>query len=326
MDKKFIENLYKVIKHGESLEEVSSRLGLSYEECYGAIELLKASGKTIEIEERDGVLKINKRGNYLKKNIRVKPELDSLIETKVCILSDTHLGTKESQPHLINKVYEEAYARGIDTVLHCGDLLDGDYTQIRREQIYQLFLRGFDEQVGYVIDNYPYVKGIKTYFIQGSHDETHLKNGGATPGYWISKTREDMIYLGQDNATITLNGVKIEMDHPGGGSSKALSYKPQQAIEGMSSGNKPKIFLQGHFHKYYYFFYRNVHAFLIPALCAQSQFMRKNKMANIMGAVFLDIYSDAKGNIQMLKTDELLFDESDVIEDDYKKCKVLVLK
>lgn len=325
MDKKFVENLYKVIKHGDTLEDVCSRLNLSLMECYGAVELLKLAGKNISIEEKEGVLKINKRPSY-KKHTSVKPELNDLTTTSICVLSDTHLGTKESQPHLINKVYQEAYDRGIETVLHCGDLLDGDYTAIRKEQIYQLFLRGFDEQVGYVIDNYPCVDGIKTYFIQGSHDETHLKNGGATPGYWISKTRPDLIYLGQDNATITLNNVKIEMDHPGGGCSKSLSYKPQQTIEGMISGNKPKILLQGHYHKYYYMFYRNVHSFLIPCLCAQSQFMRKNKMANIMGAVFLDIHSDSKGNIHMLKTDEMLFDESDVIEDDYKKCKQLVLK
>lgn len=326
MDKNFVDNLYKVLKQGESLENISTKLGMTLEEVYGAIELLKLSGKTIDVCEVDGVLKINKRNSYKKKKANVKEAKEELNFSKVCVISDTHLGTKEQQLALINKVYEIAREQEIDTVLHCGDLLDGDYTSIRKEQIYQLFLRGFDEQVGYVIDMYPDVEGINTYFIQGSHDETHLKNGGATPGTWISRCRKDMIYLGQDNSTINIKGVKIEMDHPGGGVSKALSYKPQLAIEGMASGTKPKIFLQGHYHKNYYFFYRNVHAFLVPCLCNQSNFMKKNKIANIMGAFILDIYSDSKGNVQYLDVHDIMFNENDVVKDDYKKTKQLILK
>ena len=96
------------------------------------------------------------------------------------------------QLHLLNKIYEEAYKRGITTVLHCGDLVDGNYLN-RPEQPRQQFLHGFDEQVGYVVDMYPKVKGITTNFILGSHDETHYKNDQATAGFWIPKCRKDMI-------------------------------------------------------------------------------------------------------------------------------------
>ena len=40
-----------------------------------------------------------------------------------------------------------------------------------------------------------------------------------------------MEYLGQDCASITINKVKIFMDHPGGGSAQSISYKPQKRIE-----------------------------------------------------------------------------------------------
>ena len=84
-------------------------------------------------------------------------------------------------------------------------------------------------------------KDITTYYILGSHDETHYKNGGATVNEWVSRCRDDMIYLGQDTAVTNINGIKFVMDHPGGGSSQSLSYKPQKRIEILESGHKPKV-------------------------------------------------------------------------------------
>ena len=86
------------------------------------------------------------------------------------------------------------------------------------------------------------VEGIKTYFITGSHDETHYKNGQGTINEWVSRCRSDMIYLGQDAATIKINGVKIVMDHPGGGSSSALSYKPQKKLKYLKLVVNQKLF------------------------------------------------------------------------------------
>ena len=42
-------------------------------------------------------------------------------------MSDTHLGNNHQQLHLLNWGYQEAYNRSIDTVLHCGDMVDGNY-------------------------------------------------------------------------------------------------------------------------------------------------------------------------------------------------------
>jgi predicted phosphodiesterase len=324
MDDKLLDKVYKTIKNGDTLSDIAAKLGLTPNEVYGMIELLKLGGKQIDFIEDEGEYTIRKQGT-VKTYKKTKPAKEDLTETYICVVSDTHLGTKQQQLSLVNEVYIEAARRGITTVLHCGDLLDGDYSKIRPEHPYHLFLHGFDEQAGYVIDMYPKVDGITTKFIQGSHDETHLKNGGATPGIWIARCRDDMEYLGQDNCTIKINKVKIEMDHPGDGVSKALSYKPQGAIEQMTPGNKPHIFLQGHYHKCYYMFYRNVHAFLVPCLVDQSQFMMKKHISNIVGAYFLKIYSDEKGNVQYIEPEDYLFKPEQIKEDDYKRCKRLVM-
>jgi len=323
---KYINKIYKFIKNGTRLEDFVKEMKIGLNEAYGLIETMKLYGKQIEMSVgNDGEITLVKK-KAKKSSQYASVDKEGLIETNICVISDTHLGTKEQQLTLINDVYKEAYRRGIDTVLHIGDVLDGDYTQVRKEQTYQLFLRGFDEQVGYVIDMYPHVDGIMTYFIQGSHDETHLKNGGATAGKWIDRCRDDMVYLGQDKATFKINNLRILMDHPGGGNAKSYSYKPQQAIEGLNPGEKPNILLQGHYHKSYYMFYRNVHALLVPCLVNQSQFMKKMNLQNVVGAYFLKIYSDEKGNIHYFEPEEHLFSTNDMIENDYQKCKKLDIR
>lgn len=322
---KRINKIYRFIKNGTKFEDFVSQMGITMNEAYGLIETMKLYGKPIEMTmDEKGSITLTKKKT--KKSQYSSKDKEGLIETNLCVISDTHLGTKEQQLTLINEVYKEAHRRGIDTVLHIGDVLDGDYTAVRKEQAYQLFLRGFDEQVGYVIEMYPHIDGITTYFIQGSHDETHLKNGGATAGKWIDRCRDDMVYLGQDKATFKINNLRILMDHPGGGNAKSYSYKPQQAIEGLNPGEKPNILLQGHYHKSYYMFYRNVHSLLVPCIVNQSQFMKKMNLQNVVGAYFLKIYSDEKGNIHYFEPEEHLFSSKDLIENDYLKCKKLDIR
>lgn len=323
MNEKALARCYSLFKNGDRILDVAQKLEISLEEVLGMIEYYKMLGKLIKVEKIDGEqIIVKKRKTTSKKAIL---DTNGIQKKSVCIISDTHLCNKKQQLTLINEVYKEAYKRGIDTILHCGDLLDGDYVRIRPHHRYEIFMHGFDEQTNYVIEMYPRVEGIVTKFIQGSHDETHVKNGGATPGLWIAKCRDDMEYLGQDNARVELNNTVYEIDHPGGGVAKSRSYKTQGAIEEMPAKNKPNIFLQGHYHKSYYMFYRNVHGFLIPSLIDQSAFMQKMKLSNIVGAYYLDVYSNNKGDVQWIDIEEQLFNKNDMNPNDYKKAKQLVI-
>ncbi len=321
----YINRIYRYIKNGMTLDQFMKDVGISMVEANGLVEMMKLYGKPIELVYENDQLVFHKRRPKGKLMCATRDK-DGLIKTEMTVLSDTHLCTKEQQLTLVNAIYKEAERRGHSIVLHIGDLLDGDYTQVRKEQTYQLFLRGFDEQAGYVVDMYPHIDGITTYFIQGSHDETHKKNGGATVGTWIERCRDDMVFLGQDKANFEVNNLKILMDHPGGGNAKSYSYRPQQAIEGMNPGEKPNILLQGHYHKSYYMFYRNVHSLLVPCVVAQSQFMKKMNLQNVVGCYFLTIYSDEKGNIHYFEPEEQLFSSKDIDENDYKKCKKLDIR
>ena len=328
IDIEYINKLYKYMKNNSSVEDFMEKFHINNNELNGILELCRLYGKNIEIIKTDNTLVFKK--SLAKNTITTKPDMDynKLIHTEICVVSDTHFGNIHQQLHLLNKVYKESYNRGIDTVLHCGDMVDGNYLN-RPEQPRQQFLHGFDEQASYVVDMYPKVKGITTKYILGSHDETHYKNGQATINNWVSRIRKDMVYLGQDSASININGIKIFMDYPGGGSSQSISYKPQKRIEILESNHKPKILLIGHYHKSYSFVYRNVRGIEVPCFCGKTQFQSKQGLSNVVGAYFLNIYSDSKGNIQYFEPEEILFNKNDMWDEagkDKNKVKQLVIK
>ena len=320
-DLEYINKIYNYIKNDMPIEAFMKKFRCNYNELNGIIELCKIYGKEIQIIIKNNEMYFFKpllKNNHINK---LSINSDKLIHTQLCVVSDTHFGNIHQQLHLLNN-------SGITTVLHCGDLVAGNYPN-RPEQPRQQFLHGFDEQAGYVINMYPKVDGITTKYILGSHDETHYKNGQATINKWISNCRKDMIYLGQDTAETTVNNIKIVLDHPGGGSANALSYKPQKRIEILESGTKPKILLIGHYHKSYSFVYRNVRGIEVPALCDKTQFQQKQGLINYVGAYFLNIYSDKKGGIEYFEAEEILFDKKDMWDEagkDKAKVKQLVIK
>ena len=322
----YINKVYRYMKNNMPVEEFLEKFHCNRSELMGILELCRIYEKDINIVIKEGIEVFDKPISKLISKTN-KTSIEDLIHTELCVVSDTHLGNIHQQLHFLNEVYQEAYKRGINTVLHCGDLVDGNYPT-RPEQPRQQFLHGFDEQIGYVVDMYPKVDGITTKFILGSHDETHYKNDQATAGFWIPKCRPDMEYLGQDYAIININKMKIMLDHPGGGSSKALSYQLQKRIELLESGNKPKILLTGHYHKSYSFVYRNVRGILVGSCCDTTQFQQKKILSNIMGAYFLDIYSDKYGNIQYFEPEEILCNKNNVWDEvgkDRNKVKKLII-
>lgn len=324
----FVNKIYKYIRNDMPIETFASKFNFTIPEITGIVELCNLYGKNVSIDYDGNAATFKK--NITRRAITNKLSIDDskLNHNQICVVSDTHFGNNHQQLHLLNNIYQEAYNRGIKTVLHVGDLVDGNYPQ-RKENPRLQFLHNFDEQANYVIDMYPEIDGMTTHYILGSHDETHYKNGGATINNIITRCRNDMKYLGQDVGEFSIDKVKIILDHPGDGKAKSWSYKPQQRIEILESHQKPKILLIGHYHGSYAFSYRNVQCIMVPCLCYKTQFQQKKGISNAVGAYFLDIYSDEKGNIQYFEPEEILFEEKDrwyEAEKDKKKVKKLEIK
>lgn len=327
---------YRAIKSGRTVKEVCNYLGLTQLEFEGLVFLLNdCYGKKIDFVETEDHEFIVMKKPIKRVQRKLKLAKEECIYNKYMVVSDTHLGNNRQQLHLLNELYREAYKREIKDVYHVGDLVDGDYSSVRKEQPRQVFLHGFDELAGYVVNMYPEVDGITTRFILGSHDETTYKNGQATLSMWVPigreamTGREDMIYLGQDQWVGEIGNVRAILDHPGDGSAYALSLKPQKRIEEFESGHKPRVMYLGHYHNYQQGEYRNVKFVQVPALCAKTQFQIKRGISNYLGGVFIEQWSDEKGNIQYFKCEPRLYGPDDMWDEvgkDAPKVKRLVIK
>jgi len=202
---------------------------------------------------------------------------------KFGLLGDTHFGNKSTNKEALNDFYNILASEGITEAYHTGDLTDG--LHVHRGQEYELYALGMEQQAQDVVDTYPSRKGMTTYYILGNHDLWYKQNSGGDISKLIDQHREDLICLGDSEADVFVGGKSIlRLMHPGGGSSYALSYKPQKIIESIASGNKPNILGIGHFHKALFMFYRNVFSYQTGTFEEQTPFMRsKNLMAHVGG-------------------------------------------
>lgn len=327
------DKLYRLMKKEESFNSLKDRLGMSSNELYGLIDMLQQYGRSIEVVDMDGELVVRKYFQK-RKHYEIKPPKEELHMKQFGVVSDTHYGSIWSQPSMVNTFCYEAYNRGITDMFHIGDISDGDYHTIRPDYVKHVFLYGATAHVDYAAKTLPKYPGMKWKVICGSHDESHSFNYGPFDfGVELEKRRKnDLEYIGQDKGIVYFDKCKIELFHPGGGTSRILSTKPQNGIDQIPSNTKPNLSLRGHYHKVYYMLYRNIHMLLCPCNVDQSRFMMKNEIPNLMGDYFVTIWYDDNGDIQYIETEPMIFDQCDVRERDYEnpkrnmKNKILKLK
>ncbi|MBR6690618.1 MAG: hypothetical protein IKL65_04745 [Bacilli bacterium] len=326
-----LDKIYKVIKKEEKFSDLKNRLNVTDNELFGIIDMLQQYGREIEIIDVNNELVVRKTFQK-RKNYEVKPRKEELTKKEFLVISDTHYGSIWCQPSMVNTAVYEAYNRGITDVFHVGDITDGDYSRIRPNHVHEVFLYGATGQMEYVVKNLPKYKGIKYHAIAGSHDQTHLFNYGMVLGEEVAKRRPDFEYLGQDRAFYYFDNCKMEVFHPGGGTSRILSSKPQNGIDQIPSNTKPKISLRGHYHKIYIGSIRNILTLLCGCNVDQSSFMMKNEIPNLMCNYFVSIWYDKNGDIQYFEVNPMVFDEKDVRKNDWenpRKCiknKILTIK
>jgi PAS domain S-box-containing protein len=117
---------------------------------------------------------------------------------------------------------------------------------------------------------------------------------GVPVGKIIQAARPDCEFLGEEQARVEWmrpNGkYTLMLLHPGGGSSYALSYRPQKIVESLEGGTKPDMLAIGHYHKADFIpSYRNVAAIQVGAFQKQTPFMARQGLAAHVGGWIVDV-------------------------------------
>jgi hypothetical protein len=264
---------------------------------------------------------------------------------KVGVISDNQLGNQASRLDVLETAYEHYAAEGIETVYHAGNLIDG-YSRFNMYELVREAGISLESQTLYASRVYPKKRGITTYFITGDcHEGWYMKESGLNVGALMesrfriplscatiragtdkrvcSKSihdgmcrrhgRKDLRYLGHIEADIGLfpgrgsKGTVLRLMHPGGGTAYAHSYKPQKYVESLSSGEKPAITVQGHYHKAGMFMDREVYVFMAGTTESQSIFMRKHQIVAHVGYWILQIKIDSQGVVSSVRAEFVRF-------------------
>jgi len=224
---------------------------------------------------------------------------------RFAVISCTQIGSKYQQMSHLYTFYSICRRRSINTVFHCGDLVEGG--RVYRGQEYELFIHGADQQADYVVQNYPKMKGIQTKVILGNHDESFWKIAGVNVVKDIASKREDIDYLGDYLAYAQFGGIEIALMHGAGGVAYARSYKLQKIVEQLAPERKPHMLFVGHWHVQAHIpAYRNVEAFSLGAFQSQTPFLTRLGLFPNIGGLICEVVTDDTG-LKSVKTEWIPF-------------------
>ena len=121
------------------------------------------------------------------------------------------------------------------------------------------------------------------------HDLSYYKDLGVDVGIQIASQRKDMKYLGQWQADVLIENIRVRLLHPDRGNAYAISYYAQKITEQIQSGKKPQIIFFGHWHSAIYFLYRNIHIFCSGCYEDQTPYLMRKGINPVIGGWIIKI-------------------------------------
>ena len=321
MNSELLESIKNLTEKEISLSQVSEYLKLNEFEILGLLRELRQEGINIGIQKKDDDIYLFNHGEReLNKDNRYQFYTDENNEFKFVAISDTRLGSKFQQLTILNDIYLKAFEMGYRNVILCGNISEGLFP-VTNTYSDTNFLADTLEQVDYITQYYPYIEGMKTYFITGTRDEKHLKSNKINIGKRISDSREDMIYLGHTSCNVEIDKANMLVFSPKLEKTYTVSYRPQQQVDSFRSEDKPDILLYGGLLQMEKMTYRNVKCISVPSVCATTKEMSDKRYANTVGAWYVTVSTDKYGNLINVRAIDSVYYKTN--KDDYTKRKVL---
>lgn len=291
--------LLHFIRRKQEVHNLANRLGITYAELLTEITKLELEGFTLTKWKENGkpFIKIDTDKRFLREEDNVL-NLEATDQIKLLVISDTHIGHKNSEINFMQKVVVDAYDKGVRQVLHVGDVTEGHYQSIRPTSIRELDAVGFDEQLELAELVFPELEDMRYYSISGNHDGTFDRNAFANPVKTLAKIRKDWTYLGHNFAKVTVNDIfDIVLVHPTDGIGQNYALKLKQYIDRNQGDRIGRFIFMGHYHKFAHLHSRGIDAWVMPSLIGQTEFMRDKNLENIVGAILLTINLNEDGEI-----------------------------
>lgn len=322
-EKELLEQLTNLTKKEVSLSVLCEALELNEYEILALVRKLRLDGINILTQVRDDdIYMFNHGERELEEENTYKFHTDENNEFKFIAISDTRFGSKYQQLSILNDIYTKAYDLGYKNVILCGNISEGLYplTNIYLESN---FLDDTLTQIDYITQSYPYIEGMKTYFITGIKDEKHLKNNKINIGKRISDIRGDMVYLGYSSCNISIDKANMLVFNSKLAKTYTMSYRAQQQVDSFRSEDKPDILLYGGLLQMEKFTYRNVKCISVPSVCATTKEMNDKRYSNTIGAWYITVKTDKYGRLEKINAIDSVYYKTN--KEDYQKPKVLKL-
>lgn len=247
-------------------------------------------------------------------------------EIVFAIASDLHFGSKHVQITHLHAFCEEARKAGVTDIICPGDVMAG--YNVYPGQRFEQYAITADAQEQSVLANLP--TGFRWWMIGGNHDYTFVsKGGGHNPMLVLANQREDINYIGFDQATLPiLNGVDMILWHPAGGVPYSISYRMQKGAEQIAYSELNKIAegvkdkptvrfaIAGHLHIHIQMFVGPIWACQAGCFEGQTNYLKKKGLVPTIGGWIVKASLGRNGQLNRIEAPFIRY--NDEIIDDYK--------
>jgi len=197
------------------------------------------------------------------------------------VITDTHIGSKYTHPDRLPAAFEIFDRYMVDMVFHCGDVFEG--LSNRPDHVYECTQIGYDAQLEEGRRVFSEWTQTPVHVIAGNHDLWYKKSSGANIVRELCGGQENLIYEGDHEGDVYIDGACLRLWHGNDAGSYAHSYRLQKLIESFTGGEKPNALFAGHVHKSLYSFDRHVHCLSAGSMQSQSGWMRSKRLPSHTG-------------------------------------------
>lgn len=233
--------LLNLIINETQTEDICKKLNITKKQLKNRIEIIRNEGYNIRRKfNYDGSQKyfLDYNSQSIGNNLITNIDGFNKNEFKTLAIADTHFGNEKSNMYYVELIYDYCIKNNINIVLHLGDILQGN-----KENIMSL-----EEQIEYLINEYPNIPNIITFLQLGNHDEDITKVLGLNIKKIIENNRDDIVPLGYNMNQLKIGKNNIYLSHE----NKFTS----------SSGLR----IAGHSHKYKFNSHQEVPTIIVPTL------------------------------------------------------------